>query len=582
MKIAHLTTVDLSLRYLLLPQLEAASETGESIGISAPGEFVAELEQRGIRHISLPASTRGMSLASDLRAMGQLWRILRRERLDILHTHNPKPGVYGRVLGRLAGVPIVVNTVHGLYATPDSSLLRKSVIYGLEAVASRFSDAELVQNPEDLELLRRYHIAPAHKLQLLGNGVDLQRFNPGRARSRREETRNDLGLETDEVAVGMVGRLVAEKGILELIQAAEILGPQVRVFVVGPYDPDKGDALGDGVLDKGRAAGVEFVGMRRDVEDLYGAFDIFVLPSHREGFPRAAMEAAACGLPIIATDIRGCRQVVEDGVNGLLVPLRDPDRLAEAMNRVASDPQLRTEMGEASAQRARSHFDESRVVEIVMSTYRRLARSKGLAWSFSEIAAEPSLRDAQVDDSPAIARLHAEMIETGFLSSLGVGFLRLLYQGLIESERGRVIVAVADETVVGFIAGTDDTGAFYREFVRRHSPRAAWRVLPALARLRTWRGVWETFRYGRAGSSEVRAELLSMAIAPRARRAGTGSRLVNELLKRQRARGISRVKVVVGAGNDEAISFYDRCGFADPKTLELHRGVPSLEMIWRS
>jgi hypothetical protein len=126
MRIAHLTTVDLSLRYLILPQLEAALEWGESIGISAPGEHVAELEERGIRHIALSSSTRGMSLGSDLRAMRQLWKVLKSEKPDILHTHNPKPGVYGRVLGRLAGVPIVVNTVHGLYATPDSSPIKRA------------------------------------------------------------------------------------------------------------------------------------------------------------------------------------------------------------------------------------------------------------------------------------------------------------------------------------------------------------------------------------------------------------------------------------------------------------------------
>ena len=581
MKIAHLTTVDLSLRYLLLPQLEAASKTGESIGISAPGEFVAELEQRGIRHISLPASTRGMSLASDLRAMGQLWRILRRERLDILHTHNPKPGVYGRILGRLAGVPIVVNTVHGLYATPDSSLARKVIIYLLEAIASRFSDAELVQNPEDLELLRRLHITPVYKLELLGNGVDLQRFKPERARSVREKTRRQLGLGQNEIAVGFVGRLVAEKGIPELIEAATILGPPVRFLVVGPHDPEKDDNLDEDLLDEGRLAGVEFLGMRRDIEALYGAFDLFVLPSHREGFPRAAMEAAASGLPVIATDIRGCRQVVESEVTGLLVPPRDPERLAAAIWRLASDAELRGRMGETSAHRAKLHFDEAKVVETVMGTYRRLARRKGLAWAFAQDSSELVLREASLADAAVIARLHAGLIGTGFLSSLGVGFLKVLYQGLIESERGTVIVAVADEAVVGFIAGTDDTGAFYREFVRRHSLRAAWRVLPALARLRTWREMWETLRYG-GGGSDVPAELLSMAIAPSARRVGTGSRLVNELLDRQRARGVSRVKVVVGAGNDEAISFYERCGFGDPKTLEVHRGVPSLEMFWRS
>lgn len=149
MKVAHLTTVDLSLRYLVFSQMLAVRDAGgEAIGISAPGPWVDELEAAGIRHIPLHSSTRGMDIPADLRAARQLWKILRRENLDVLHTHNPKPGLYGRVLGRLAGVPIVVNTVHDLYATPDDPLPKRALFYALEAFASRFSDAELVQNPE--------------------------------------------------------------------------------------------------------------------------------------------------------------------------------------------------------------------------------------------------------------------------------------------------------------------------------------------------------------------------------------------------------------------------------------------------
>ncbi len=153
----------------------------EVIGISARGDDVPFLEARGLRFVELEGSTRSMNPRADLRAAWSLWRILRAERPDILHTHNPKPGLYGRVLGRLAGVPLVVHTTHGLYAAPDDRLVKRLVVYGLEAVASRFSHVELVQNPEDLELMRRYRIAPRRKLRLLGNGVDLQRFRPADA-----------------------------------------------------------------------------------------------------------------------------------------------------------------------------------------------------------------------------------------------------------------------------------------------------------------------------------------------------------------------------------------------------------------
>lgn len=375
MKIAHLTTVDMSLRYLLLPQLEAALDLGESIGISAPGEFVAELEEVGIRHVSLSSSTRGMNLLADVRAIRQLWKVLRAEKPDILHTHNPKPGVYGRILGRLAGVPIVVNTVHGLYASEDSPWWKRFVVYSLEWIASRFSDAELVQSPEDFDLLYRWRIMPRKKLALLGNGVDLTRFRS--MPEIRGEVRSELGLGGDQVAIGLVARLVEEKGIPELIDATATLDGSVTL-IVGPKDPDKSDAVRDEVLLEAEAQGVRLLGMRQDVDRIYQALDIFVLPSHREGFPRAAMEAAASGLPVIASDIRGCRQVVEDGVNGYLFPVRDVAALHAALARLVDDAGLRAKMSEASIELAQANFDERVIVRKVMGTYAEVAAAKGL------------------------------------------------------------------------------------------------------------------------------------------------------------------------------------------------------------
>src|SRR5439155_9759418 len=117
--------------------------------------WVDALERDGIRHIALQSSTRSADPRADLRAARELAQIIRREHVDVLHTHNPKPGVYGRVVGRLARVPIVVNTVHGLYAQETDPWTRRAPVYALEAVAARFSDAELIQNPEDLALMER-------------------------------------------------------------------------------------------------------------------------------------------------------------------------------------------------------------------------------------------------------------------------------------------------------------------------------------------------------------------------------------------------------------------------------------------
>lgn len=383
MKVAHLTTVDMSLRYLVMPQLRAVVDGGgQAIGISAPGPWVPDLEAAGIRFRPLSSSTRSFSLLSDLRAARELWRVLRDERPDVLHTHNPKPGLYGRIVGRIARVPIVVNTVHGLYAAPDDPWPKRAIVYALEAVAARCSDAELVQNPEDLALLRRLRIAP--KAELLGNGVDLVRFDADRLGPEvRQAMRHALEVRDDQVVVGTIGRLVREKGYPELLDAASRLDPDRFVLVcVGGDDPEKADALDRATIEAARARGVRFLGHRDDVAELLAAFDVFVLASHREGFPRAAMEAAAMGLPVVATDIRGCREIVDPGVNGVLVPVRDADALAAALGSLG-DPARRAAWGQASRARARERFDEQEIVRRVLAAYATVARRKGIPFDLT-------------------------------------------------------------------------------------------------------------------------------------------------------------------------------------------------------
>ena len=378
--VVHLTTVDMSLALLLLPQLVAFRDAGyDVVGVSAPGPHVPTLTGHGIRHVALPRSTRAADLQADLATARDFLRICRRLRPDIVHTHNPKPGVYGRIAARLACVPHVVNTVHGLYAQPDDPLARRAVVYALERLAVTCSDAELLQNPEDLPVLRRLRV-PERKLHLLGNGVDLTRFDPERHAAARAEVRRELDIADDEVVVGLVGRLVAEKGYREMFAAARRVRarrPQVRFVAAGPSDPHKPDAITPEEFAAAEADGVAFLGMRDDVERLYAAMDCYVLASWREGFPRSAMEAAAMGLPIVATDIRGCRQVVDHGRTGLLVPLRDPDALAEGIDALVSDGDRRLEMGAAARAKALAEFDDRRQVEITLDIYERLlARSR--------------------------------------------------------------------------------------------------------------------------------------------------------------------------------------------------------------
>jgi len=374
-RVLHVTTTDSSLELLLGPQLRAFRDAGYEVHTaSASGPYVPGLVADGIVHHSLQHATRAFALGHDLRAANELYQLFRRLRPVIVHTHNPKPGVYGRMAARAARVPLVVNTQHGLYAQPTDRPLRRWPVYALERLAAGCSDVELIQNPEDLETLARLGVSRG-KLRLLGNGVDLERFGP-QPPAVRQAVRAELGVADHQVVVGAVGRLVWEKGYAELFAAAGRLLARrrdVAVVVAGPYDADKGDPLTPADVAAAEASGVRFLGHRDDPERLYAAFDIYVLASHREGFPRSAMEAAASALPIVATDIRGCREVVEDGRTGLLVPAGDAVALEAAIDLLAGDATLRRRLGEAGAAKARDEFDQEQVIVRTLDAYAPLS-----------------------------------------------------------------------------------------------------------------------------------------------------------------------------------------------------------------
>ncbi len=376
-KVAHVTTVDMSLRYLLLHQLEAIDAAGYDVaGISAPGPDVTYVEAAGIRHLAIPM-TRAMSPARDLLALFRLYRLFKRERFDVVHTHTPKGGLLGQYAALLARVPVRVHTIHGLYLPAHASAWKRRAFIAIERLTMQFSHANLSQNPEDVPFAIRERIVPADRIEFLGNGIDVTYLDPARFTAEaRRAVRRSLGLEDHHVVVGMVARLVREKGYLEIVQAIRHIHdrcPDARFVFVGGVEPDKADALSPSLFaEPGVSDVAQFLGHRTDVAPLYAAMDLFALPSHREGFPRAPMEAAAMGLAAVVTDIRGCRETVVNDQTGLLVPLGDVPALEEALVKLIKDAPLRARLGAAAHAKALAEFDERVVFRRVLAAYERL------------------------------------------------------------------------------------------------------------------------------------------------------------------------------------------------------------------
>ncbi len=460
--VAHVCTVDLTARFLLLPQLIGLRDDGWTVSvICAPGPRAAELEREGIRHVPWPSATRSWNPRADARAFAELVRIFRTERFDVVHTHNPKPGVLGRIAARIARVPRVINTVHGYYASPGGRLARVVPVMTAEWVASRFSDMELFQSEEDLQWARRLRVGRHDRSLLLGNGVDLGRFPasldteaaadaPGRPRHRR---RRPCRYDRGPPRAGE-GHLRADRGSPHRAHRL----PTRTLRVLGPLDADKADALSTALIEAA-SDDVLFAGWSDDVAEVLAISDVFVLASWREGMPRSAIEAAASGLPSVLTDIRGCREVIRDGIEGRLVPPRSPARLAEAILELVQDSEVRERMGSAARARAEQRFDERRVVSTVVRRLERLIgrRPRGDAVSGPRVlvigldGAEPS--SIRTGRRTGVMRFVRELMQDG-----ASGVLRSTMPPYTPTAWTSIITGVnpGRHGVFGFTRWTDD------------------------------------------------------------------------------------------------------------------------------
>ena len=386
-KVAYITTVAMSLRYFFLNQLSDLQKAGyDVIGVSSPGPEVPVIEAAGIRHIAVPMTRRFFTPLADLHSLWRLYWVIRRELPTIVHTHTPKAGIYGRWAAKLAGVPVIVHTNHGFIFHNRSQWIWRSLFITLERIAAQCSDLIFSVNHEDIITAEREKICSPGKMVPLGNGgigIDIGLFDPNRfSPNDIAHKRIEMGIPEGARVIGFVGRLVREKGLLELFAATRLVRecvPEVRLLIIGPVDTYKSDALSPGAArEYGIADICHFLGMRHDMPELYALMDVFVLPSHREGLPRAPMEASAMKVPCVVTDIRGCREVVEHGRNGLMVLLGDVRTLADAIIELLTDRENAWRMGEEGRRMALERFDEQLVFKRVKAEYIRLLSKKGL------------------------------------------------------------------------------------------------------------------------------------------------------------------------------------------------------------
>lgn len=344
----------------------------ELLLVSPPGPYGDKLRSLGLRWEPLPMDRRSLNPLREVRLLGHLWRLFRRERPALVHGFTIKSAVYGSLAARLAGVPARVNAVAGMgyvFASEDrkARLLRPVVRVLLGMALGGRGMRLILQNPDDVMLFKRASLVDASLVRLIpGSGVDCARFQA------RSAVRSDGSLR-----VLLAARLLWDKGIAEYIEAARQLrgeGRALHFLLAGDPDPGNPAAVPEAMVRDWVAEGmVEWLGHVDDMPALFASVDVVVLPSYREGLPKGLIEAAACGLPLVTTDVPGCREVVTDDVDGLLVPARDPVRLAAAIARLQDDPALAMRVGEAARAKARAEFDERIIIERTLDVYRELS-----------------------------------------------------------------------------------------------------------------------------------------------------------------------------------------------------------------
>jgi len=368
MKICEICAVDFTIHHLLRPLFRRLRDSGhEVVGICADGPSLAPIRAEGFRIESIP-SVRRLSPVVHIRAFIVLVRIFRRERFDIVHVHTPIVSLVARFAAAVARVPVVAYTAHGFYFHENMSPISRALFVAAEWLAGRCTDVLMTQSSEDAKTAKRLGLCRGGIIEAIGNGVDLQAFRPPEAvdKDARLKLRRDLGAGPDDVVIVMNGRLVREKGYPELFEAMRQV--DAKLWVIGErlaseYSRSMAPVL-DGIAgDIQLRDRVSLLGRREDVPALLSAADMFVLPSHREGMPRSIIEAMASGLPVVATNIRGCREEVVDGETGRLVPVKDVTALAGTLQALVLDPELRREMGRAGLARARALFDETKILD---------------------------------------------------------------------------------------------------------------------------------------------------------------------------------------------------------------------------
>ncbi|MBI1730862.1 glycosyltransferase family 4 protein [Candidatus Acetothermia bacterium] len=380
-RFAFFSHLDFNLyRFRLALMQELITQGAQVLAISPSGEYSSLFKQHRIEFVPFDFDRLSFNPIAVLGVMDRLTQLLHKLRPNLLHTFTLRPNAYGGIAGQHARVPVIVSTVTGLGSLySDNFGFRGAVarvgVNNLTRRALSRASAVIFQNPDDQKFYLDKRLCRSEQTRLIiGSGVDVNLFSPQAvSEERKAQLRKEWRLAPDEIVVTMVARLLASKGVYEFLQAGVRMRNRARFVLIGDPDPGNPSTLTVESLRPYISQGNLIApGYQENIPEWLAISDIYALPSYGEGLPRTVLEAMAMELPVITTDVPGCRETVNDGENGYLIPPRNSEALAQALERLTGNPKLRQTMGKRSREIVESRFSNCVILEQYLNLYKNL------------------------------------------------------------------------------------------------------------------------------------------------------------------------------------------------------------------